>query len=74
MDKKNVFLPDWRRRLLKHHLLTSLIALELGLSVIFLFVGYRTGHAYFRGVGVGLIIAWVTSGVAYLFQRQKVNA
>jgi len=74
VDKNNFFLPDWRRRLLKHHLLTSLIALELVLSVIFLLVGYLTGHIYFRGVGVGLIIAWVTSGVAYLFQKQVVNA
>ena len=73
MNRTNSFLPEWRRRLLKHHLLTSLIALELVLSVIFLLVGYLTGHAYFRGVGVGLIIAWVTSGVAYLFQRQVVN-
>lgn len=74
MDRNSFFLPDWRRRLLKHHLLTSLIALELVLSVIFLLVGYLSGHTYFRGVGVGLIIAWVTSAVAYLFQRQVVNA
>lgn len=73
MDK-NSFLPDWRRQLLKHHLLTSLIALEFVLSVIFVLVGYLSGHIYFRGVGVGLIIAWVTSGVAYLFQRQVVDA
>ena len=73
MDKKSFFLPDWRRRLLTHHLLTSLIALELVLSVVFVLVGYLSGHIYFRGVGVGLIIAWVTSGVAYLFQKQLVN-
>ena len=73
MDKKSFFLPDWRRRLLTHHLLTSLIALELVLSVVFVLVGYLSGHIYFRGVGVGLIIAWVTTGVAYLFQKQLVN-
>ena len=71
--RNSVFLPDWRRRLLKHHLLTSLIALEFVLSVIFVLVGYLSGNMYFRGVGVGLIIAWVTSGVAYLFQRQTVT-
>lgn len=73
MDKNTFILPEWRRRLLEHHLLTSLIALEFVLSVIFLLVGYVTGHIYFRGVGVGLIIAWVTSGIAYLFKRQVVN-
>jgi hypothetical protein len=73
MDKNTFILPEWRRRLLEHHLLTSLIALEFVLSVIFLLVGYVTGHIYFRGVGVGLLIAWVTSGIAYLFKRQVVN-
>ena len=74
MNRNSVFLPDWRRRLLKQHLLTSLIALEFVLSVIFVLIGYLSGNMYFRGVGVGLIIAWVTSGVAYLFQRQTVDA
>jgi prepilin signal peptidase PulO-like enzyme (type II secretory pathway) len=74
VDKNSFLLPKWRRRLLKHHLLTSLIALELALSVIFLLVGYLIGNMYVRGVGVGLVIAWVTSLVAYLFQRQLVNA
>ena len=73
MDKNSFILPDWRRRLLERHLLSSLIALEFVLSVIFVLVGYLTGHIYFRGVGIGLIIAWVTSGVAYLFKRQIDN-
>jgi len=49
----------------------ALILLELVLSVIFISVGYLTGNTYFRGVGVGLIIAWVTSAIAYLFKKRQ---
>lgn len=69
MEQKSILLPDWRRSILERHLLTALIVLELVLSAIFLLIGYLTGKIYFRGVGVGLIIAWVTSGVAYLFKK-----
>lgn len=54
---------------MEEHLLTTLIALQLVLSVIFLSIAYLTGNIYFKGVGIGLVIAWVTSGVAYLFKR-----
>ena len=47
----------------------TLILLELFLSIIFILIGYLKGEIYFRGVGVGLIIAWVTSFIAYLFKR-----
>jgi hypothetical protein len=70
MAKKSVIWPDWRRRLLEQHLLTALIALELVLSAIFLSVSYLTGNIYFKGVGIGLAIAWVTSGIAYLFKKK----
>jgi hypothetical protein len=73
MEEKNIILPDWRRRLLEHHLLTALIALELVLSVIFLLIAYFTGDIYFKGVGIGLVIAWVTSGIAYLFKKKMVK-
>jgi hypothetical protein len=63
----------WRKNILEHHLDTTLILFELVLSVIFIFVGYLTGNIYFRGVGVGLVIAWVTSGIAYLFKRKMVK-
>jgi len=43
----------------------TLILFEFVLSVIFISVGYLTGNIYFRGVGVGLIIAWMTSAIAY---------
>jgi len=43
----------------------ALILLELILSAIFVLVGHLIGSAYFRGVGVGLIISWVTSAIAY---------
>ncbi|WP_337860551.1 hypothetical protein [Ferroplasma sp.] len=69
MEKKSIILPDWRRRLLQEHLLTSLILLELILSAVFISIGYFKGDPYFRGVGVGLVIAWVTTGVAAIFKR-----
>jgi hypothetical protein len=66
--------PGWRRTLLEKHLLTALIALELVLSAIFLLIGYLAGNGYLRGVGVGLVIAWVTSGIALVAQRTIVHA
>jgi hypothetical protein len=56
-------------------LLWQLIILELVLSVIFVVLGHFLGNAYFRGVGVGLIISWVTSVIAYFVtERRKKNA
>jgi hypothetical protein len=49
----------------------TLILFDLVLSVIFISVGYLTGNVYFRGVGVGLIIAWVTSGIVYLYKKRN---
>ncbi len=37
----------------------------------FLWNWLDTRSAYFWGVGVGLIIAWVTSGIAYLKSYQS---
>jgi hypothetical protein len=51
----------------------SLILFELVLSVVFVVVGYLTDNSYIRGVGVGLIIAWVTSAIAYLYKKKKVK-
>lgn len=67
MTRKST-LPEWRKRLLGEQLLIALILLELFLSIIFILIGYLKSNIYFRGVGVGLIIAWVTSAVAYLFR------
>lgn len=50
-----------------------LVLLELVLSMIFLLVGYLTNNMYFQGVGVGLIIAWVTSGLAFLAMRRSLK-
>jgi hypothetical protein len=50
---------------------TTLILFELILSVIFISVSYLTGSAYFKGVGIGLMIAWVTSALAYLYKKKK---
>ncbi len=43
----------------------AIILFELVLSIIFVLTGHFMGNAYIRGVGVGLIIAWVTSTIAY---------
>jgi len=51
----------------------ALILFELILSVIFSLVGHLTNSMYFRGVGIGLIIAWVTSALAYLYKKKKVK-
>jgi hypothetical protein len=69
MGKESIIWPAWRLRLLRR-LDTVLILFELVLSAIFLLVAYLTGNVYFRGVGVGLIIAWVTSAIAYLFRKK----
>jgi uncharacterized membrane protein len=71
--KKSIILSEWRQRLLQNHLLIVLIGFELILSLIFLIVSYITRNIYFRGVVVGLLIAGVTSLIAYLFQRNVVK-
>jgi len=68
MEKKSI--PAWRLAILGR-LDTTLILFELVLSVIFISIGYITGNIYFRGVGVGLIIAWVTSAIAYLYRKKN---
>ncbi len=45
--------------------LLYLVILEFAISVAALSVGRFTGNRYFDGVGVGLIIAWVTGAIAY---------
>ncbi|HLM90687.1 MAG TPA: hypothetical protein VK424_01340 [Thermoplasmata archaeon] len=61
-------IPEWRRRVLRR-LDVTLIVFELVLSVIFLEVSLVTGSLYFKGVGIGLVIAWVTSALAVLYRR-----
>ena len=70
MEKKSTILAPWRMRILKDRLLETLILFELVLSVIFIPIGYLIGSAYFRGVGVGLIISWVTSAIAYYIKKK----
>jgi len=67
----SLIMPQWRRRLLEEHLFPALILLQLVLSVVFILIGYLKGDIYFRGVGVGLIIGWVTASIAYLFKRSN---
>lgn len=59
---------EWRRPLLRS-LDLVLLVFDLVLSVVFLVVALVTGNVYFRGVGVGLTIAWATAAVAILYRR-----
>jgi hypothetical protein len=63
MDRKSILEQA------REHLDITLIVFELVLSVIFILVGHLIDNSYIRGVGVGLIIAWVTSAIAYLRMR-----
>ncbi len=47
----------------------ALIIFELVLSAVFLALSLVKGSRYFRGVGIGLVIAWVTSAVAVVYKR-----
>jgi hypothetical protein len=62
----------WRKSIL-NRLDTTLILFELVLSVVFIVVGYLIDNNYIRGVGVGLVIAWVTSAIAYLYKKKMVK-
>jgi len=55
----------------REHLVLTLVLFELVLSAIFILVGHLIGSMYLRGVGVGLIISWVTSAIAYFRTRKK---
>ena len=49
----------------------KIVGLELVLSVIFISLGYISGNIYFRGVGVGLLISWVTGAIAYFVVKRR---
>jgi hypothetical protein len=66
-------METWRKNILEHHLVEALAILELVLSVMFLSISYLTGNIYFKGVGIGLVIAWVTSAIAYLLKKKMVK-
>ena len=72
MENPSTVSPSWRLPLLKR-LDIVLIVFELVLSVIFIAISYVTGNVYFRGVGIGLVIAWVTSAIAYFFKHRMVQ-
>jgi hypothetical protein len=55
------------------HLGLTLIVFDVVLSAIFLVIGYSTGSAYLRGIGVGLIIAGVTSAIAHLVGKKTLK-
>lgn len=49
----------------------NMVGFELVLSVIFILLGYITGNQYFHGVGIGLLIAWVTGAIAYFVVKKR---
>jgi hypothetical protein len=49
----------------------KLVVLELVLSVALFTIGHIMENAYIRGVGVGLLIAWVTGALAYYIVRKR---
>ena len=49
----------------------SLVLLELILSIIFYMIGHVENNAYLRGISVGLVIAGITSFIAYLRAGSK---
>ncbi len=74
MRRQNIIFRPWRMRILKDYLLAALILLELVLSAIFLLLSYITRSLYFKGVGIGLVIAWVTSAIAYLIRKNIIKS
>lgn len=60
----------WRSQLSYATVILMLVLFELILSVIFLSLSHIWGSAYFRGVGIGLTISWVTSAMAYLIVKR----
>ena len=69
MEKKSILGSPWRRKLLRK-LDMTLIVFEVVLSAIFVSASYLTGSPYLRGIGIGLVIAWVTSAVAVYIKRK----
>jgi hypothetical protein len=63
-----------REKYLWGRLDTVLILFELVLSVIFLLVSYLINSMYIKGVGVGLVISWVTSAIAYYLKKKMVKS
>lgn len=51
--------------------LLCLVLLEFVISMVALLAGHLTGNKYFDGVGIGLLIAWVTGGLAYLINTRR---
>ena len=70
-DLMGLKITTWRKNLDYATLLLALILFQFIVCVIMLIVGYLTGNAYFRGVGIGLLIAWVTSALAYFIVRKS---
>jgi hypothetical protein len=62
-----------RKKYLWGRLDTILTLFDLVLSVIFLILSYLINNIYIKGVGVGLLIAGVTSALAYFIRSKNVK-
>lgn len=49
----------------------AVTVLEAVLSFVFIPLSYATGDLYIKGVGVGLLISWVTGALAYLIVSRR---
>lgn len=67
-------ITTWRSQLAYTTLMLALITFELILSVVFLSLSYVSGNLYFKGVGIGLLISWVTSALAYAIVKRAKTA
>jgi len=61
----------WREKYVWGRVDVALVLLEIVLSAIFVAIGYFTGNPYFRGVGIGLTIAWVTGALAHFIVGKR---
>jgi hypothetical protein len=54
-------------------IVVGLTLLEFIVSIILFIIGHLVNSDYFRGVAVGLTIAWVTGLIAYLVVKQRIK-
>lgn len=64
---------EFRKKHLWGRLDTVLTLFDLVLSAIFLLLSYLINNIYIKGVGVGLLIAGVTSALVYFIRSKNVK-
>ncbi len=69
-ETRGIKVKNMERKSILKRLGTALILFEFVLSVIFFLAGHLADSMYLRGIGIGLVIAWVTSALAYLYKKK----